>query len=211
MSFEPIEDWTLEGRAALVDSRGDELWLLLYRALSSVHDTHDLAAFGWRGEERVDVAVAWCLNRFARGDLDGDRITHRSFELFTIARFWLAQKVGARNVDRVLARARPRASDPRRQVAAEPPPSEEPVLPPSSVVTRLGQALRGLSERTCADLVQAWLDGKGDLAAWLGRPPVTGGPLGELTKRDRSFVVHDARARFVVLMLDLVSERTRPL
>jgi hypothetical protein len=97
--YESIEDFGVEARTRLVDTRGDEIRLLLDSAFSDFVDAEpdvSLAAFGFHGDDPIVDAVRWAMDRFASADLDVSRIHpgSRSFRIFTEVRFWLAQKAG---------------------------------------------------------------------------------------------------------------------
>jgi len=204
MEYEPISDWTQPARAALVETRGAEIRLLLDTAFTELCDTRDLAAFGFRGDDLVASAVEWCVARFAQGELDPGRlpVASRSFRLFTEVHFWLAQKVGAHQLNRLL----------------QPP---QPALPTSALGVEdllaglregLGRALRTLRHRTCADLVTYWLRGSQRVLALLGKKVPGEAPLPPASNKTRLSVhVHDARFRFQCLYRHLVDDTSSRL
>jgi hypothetical protein len=208
--YEPIEDFSREGRQRLVEERGDEIRLLLEEAFTAFLDAEPdigLAAFGFRGDDLVSVAVEWAATRFATGDLDPAKLSNGScsFRLFTEVRFWLSQKAGRQGYHHILAAAK------RARSAA--PPEELPAAgaDPKPDVLDFGRALAGtlpsFHERTCADLVGYWLEGtkrlRRDWFAWHAR-----GELSEAaersSKKQRSIRTHDAMFRFLCCFLRLV-------
>ncbi|AUX43648.1 uncharacterized protein SOCE26_051000 [Sorangium cellulosum] len=208
--YEPIEDFTCEGRQRLVEERGEEIRFLLEAAFEAFLDAEpyvNLAAFGFRGDEQVFEAVEWAITRFATGNIDPTKLRNgsRSFRLFTEVRFWLSQKVGLPGFRHILAAAkRPRSATPPEELPAA-------QAEPDAEVLDFGRALAGalpsFRERTCADLVGYWLEGtkrlRRDWFGWRER-----GELSEAaerrSKKQRSIHTHDAMFRFLCCFLQLV-------
>jgi hypothetical protein len=208
--YEPIDDWSPSGRASLVAQRGTEIRLLLDAAFTTFCDEHDLAAFGFRGDDLVAEAVEWCVNAFVQRDLDPAKLRagSRSFRLFTEVRFWLAQKVGARALGQLL-QVRQEAAGLTGAAVEEPPsPAEPPLgLRLGWLRERLARTLRELGRRTCADLVGYWLRGTQGLRARLFHWSEQGHVQEWAASKTRiSAHVHDARFRFQCLHNGLVDE-----
>ncbi len=213
-AYEAITDWSLEGRAALVATRGSEIRLLLDLAFSELMDEPgtSLLDFGFRGDDPVEAAVEWCVARFESGTLDEALIRpeSRSFRLFTEVSFWLSQKVGRQNVSRILARRARRggpSSDRREPGDADDQVNMQSDNDPSDLdieqarakmLMRLSETLQALTHRTCADLAGYWLLGTGDIReAWFDWTESV--PLPARTPKQRSIHVADALFRFVSL------------
>ncbi|WP_437878396.1 hypothetical protein [Sorangium sp. So ce513] len=208
--YEPIEDFSREGRRRLVEERGEEIRLLLDKAFTEFLDAEpdvSLAAFSFRGDDPVSEAVEWAVTRFATADLDPAKLSNgsRSFRLFTEVRFWLSQKAGRPGYDRLLAAAKraPDAAPPQKNAAAGADANPE-VL---DFVRALADALPSFQARTCADLVGYWLEGtkrlRRDWFGWHDR-----GELSEAaerrSKKQRSIHTHDAMFRFLCCFLELI-------
>lgn len=208
--YEPIEDFSREGRRRLVEERGEEIRLLLDKAFTEFLDAEpdvSLAAVGFRGDDPVFDAVEWAVKRFAAGDLDPAKLSEgsRSFRLFTEVRFWLSQKAGRPGYDRLVAAAKraPDATPPEKNASAGADPNRE-VL---DFGQALADALPSFQARTCADLVGYWLEGtkrlRRDWFGWRDR-----GELSEAaerrSKKQRSIHTHDAMFRFLCCFLQLV-------
>jgi hypothetical protein len=232
-SYEPITDWSREGRAALYSRHRWEIEKLLWDAWESFASDYDLSRFFGKctgDENEIDRATAWCITRFVSGDLDPAMLTDRSFRLFTHPRFWIAQKVGAENLKAVLARSRIDYEQPsdghdgssvppwdRPQAHGQMPVDCTPNSPSLGIdvqafCDRLGDTLAVLHRRTCHCIVFYWLHGTEDLReilGWylpVGIPPNTPGR----SRKDQSFHSHDAMFRFVCLFAELVPEDSPP-
>ncbi|TKC96483.1 hypothetical protein [Polyangium fumosum] len=169
--YDPIDDWTPEGRRRLVEARGDEIRALLDLAFTDFVETHEvgLSSFGFRGDDPVSEAVEWSMKRFVDADIDPAYLHpgSRSLRLFTEARFWLHQKVGREGYGRLLAA--PRSPEVPREEAHG---GEGDGLDPGAVEEfgkTLAATLRTLGHRTCADLAGFWLEATRTLRrAWFG-------------------------------------------
>jgi len=205
--YESIVDWSREGRALLVEQRGDEIRALLWLAFGSFCERRALEPFGFRGEDPLDEAVEWSVARFTTGALDPERCT-RTFRIFTEVRFWLAQKVGAMAYRRIMwTRAEVQHNDPPE------PPRESNDGPARSegaldeMRTRLATTLQRLAARTCADLVGYWLGGTRRLRlAWFGWTATVELENVSASKKQRSFHVHDAMFRYQCLHQGLIPD-----
>ncbi|WP_437737342.1 hypothetical protein [Sorangium sp. So ce1335] len=210
MKYQPIEDFTREGRQRLVAERGEEIRFLLDKAFTDFLDAEpdvSLAAFGFRGDDPVSEAVEWAVTRFADGHVDPAELSNgsRSFRLFTEVRFWLSQKAGQQGYQRILAAAK----RPRSPALLEEMPAAEadPDLEVLAFVRALADALPSFRARTCADLLGYWLEGtkrlRRDWFGWHER-----GELSEVaerrSKKQRSIHTHDAMFRFLCCFLQLV-------
>ena len=205
-SYERIRDWSRDGRARLVEERGDEIRALLAVAFTTFFERHELGPFGFHDDEPMAQAVAWSVDRFRTADLDPRRLGEASFRIFTQPAFWLSQKVTVAGYRRVI---RTPAGPPRTEPAAEEPSDSS---PGTSLALRefgagIARSLRQLAARTCADLVGYWLRATGRVRAdWFGW---TGD--GEIaspapSKKKRSFHAHDALFRFQCLHHALVDD-----
>jgi len=205
--YESIVDWSHEGRARLVEQRGDEIRALLRLAFGIFCDRRALEPFGFRGEDPIDEAVEWSVARFATGELDPERCTP-TFRIFTEVRFWLAQKVGTIAYSRIMrTRAEIQHADP-------PEPSREPNDEPGrshevldAMHRRLARTLQQLAARTCADLVGYWLGGTRRLrSAWFGWSATIELDNANASKKQRSFHAHDAMFRYQCLHQGLIPD-----
>jgi hypothetical protein len=209
--YESIEDFGVEARTRLIDTRGDEIRLLLDSAFSDFVDAEpdvSLAAFGFHGDDPIADAVRWAMDRFASADLDVSRIHpgSRSFRIFTEVRFWLAQKAGRRGYDQILTGV-------RRLVARS---ADDDATTDAGAVSAatcaFGEELAGelprFRDRTCADLVGFWLAGtKRARRDWFGWRTL--GEISDaadrLSKKQRSVYTHDAMFRFLCCFHRLVA------
>ncbi len=205
--YEQITDWSLQGRAALIDERGQELALLLDEAFTIFIDRSgvSLSAFGFRGEDDpVTAAVEWSLQRFATADLDPSKLQRGSdsFRLFTEPAFWLSQKVGARGFRAIMGR-RPQLLplDEERADSGE-------ATDQSALRRRVALGLSAFRQRTCASMVGFWLHGSRRLCGtWFGW---TAPDLPKESAKRRSFHIADALFRFLVLFAALVELDGQP-
>jgi hypothetical protein len=205
--YESIVDWSREGRARLVEQRGDEIRALLRLAFGSFCERRELGPFGFRGEDPLDEAVEWSVARFATSELDPKRCTP-TFRIFTEVRFWLAQKVGAGAYSRIMrTHVEGRYADPPEGPRAsndEPGRSHE-VL--DAMHRHLATTLQQLAARTCADLVGYWLGGTRRLrSAWFGWNVTSEIDNASASKKQRSFHVHDAMFRYQCLHQGLIPD-----
>ncbi len=210
MIYDPIDDWTPEGRIRLVAARGDEIRALLDLAFTEFVETHEvgLSSFGFRGDDPVGEAVEWSMKRFVDADINPAHLHpgSRSLRLFTEARFWLHQKVGREGYGRLLAA--PRSPEVPREEAHD---GGEEGGPDLSAIEAFGKTLaltlRTLGQRTCADLIGFWLEATRTLRrewfGWRDRGEVSGKGAA-LSKKTRSFYGHDAMFRFLCFLHDLV-------
>ena len=208
--FEPIEDWSLEGRRRLVEARQDEILLALDTAFTDFADDHRLAPFGFHADDPVEEAARWALDRFrTTPDLDPAKLHpgERGWGLFSAPRFWLAQKVGRRAFKPRLKAAASlgsrRADVEVEAVAGQAPTDLAEVI--ESFGAELAATLQILFERTCQDIVGYWLSGSAPFRQrWLGRanPEAVNLPGGGQATRSKH--EHDAKFRFAVLYLKLV-------
>ena len=213
-TYDPIEDWTPDGRRLLVAARGDEIRALLDLAFSDFVDDSrvGLSAFGFRGDDPVTAAVEWSIKRFLSSDLDSAALHpgSRGFRLFTEVRFWLSQKVGSRGYRRILS-YRFSPGDGEQVPEGDGAGDDEDVGATDAAVLafarELAATLRVLGSRTCAEMIGFWLEGtkvlRREWFGWRDR-----GGLSEvgsrLPKKQRSFYSHDAMFRFLCLFRDLV-------
>jgi hypothetical protein len=205
--YESIVDWSREGRAQLVEQRGDEIRALLWFAFGNFCERRELGPFGFRGEDPIEEAVEWSIRRFETGEFASERCTP-TFRIFTEVRFWLAQKVGAKAYSRIMrTRAEDQHADPPeppRESNDEPGRSHE-VL--DAMHRRLARTLQQLSARTCADLVGYWLGGTRRLrSAWFGWTVITEVDNASASKKQRSFHAHDAMFRYQCLYQGLIPD-----
>ncbi|HET7503074.1 MAG TPA: hypothetical protein VFK02_18765 [Kofleriaceae bacterium] len=204
--YEPITDWSREGRTRLVEQRGAEIRALLEIAFVKFYDHRDLEPFGFRGEDPLGEAVEWSVERFASGELDPRHCTP-TFRIFTEVQFWLAQKVGKRAYKRIMwTRAEVPFTDPP-DVPREPGElvRAEGIL--DEIHERLARSLQQLAARTCADLVGYWLSGTlRQRSAWFGWAATTAIENTSASKKQRSFHMHDALFRFQCLHQELVPD-----
>lgn len=210
--YEPISDWSREGRRRLVAKRRDYILLLLDAAFSDLVDEErdlSLAAFGFRSEDSVEEAILWSLERFENGDLDPAQIlpSSRSFRLFTEAHFWLAQKAG-RGYRRLIGDARGTAQvarnrEPTGSVGAESDLNEARLAFGQELVT----TLQVLLDRTCADMVGFWLHGtkrfRRDVFGWPSQAELSGAAASS-SRKQKSLHAHDAMFRFLCCFFALV-------
>jgi hypothetical protein len=208
-NYSPITDWTPEGRSALVRARGWEIRLLLDEAFTTLLDEpgEQLSDYGFRGDDPVTEAVAWCVQRFETVNLDPARLNagSRSFRLFTEVDFWLAQRATARGHQARQMRAKSRAAgvDPttledKRAQLGEP-----------QFLDRIFATLPVLRERTCAGLVELWFEGSANLRGeWFGWSDAQKDSATDMSAKKRSFLVADALFRFLVLLEDLLERAT---
>lgn len=213
----PIEDWSAGARAGLVATHGDEMRVLLDKAFSDLLEERDvsLSRYGFnKTDDPVTEAVAWCVERFATGDLDGGQLPaeSRSFRLFTQPGFWLAQKVGAQA--HVAIQRERRSRTPYSDLVHS--------VPATSAARDAGRCLAALEEdaartlsrlhtSTCADMVALWLQGttkmRSEWFGWDADATVAGlSSASEASKRTA-----DALFRFLVLFWGLLARADRPL
>lgn len=194
--YPTIGDWSVEARRALVGAEGPRIRALLDLAFTEFCDRHELSRWGFHGDDPVEEAVEWCVERFgAEKPIDPGQLptASRGFRLFTQPEWWLAQKVTTRGHRARLAACRSRrtaGADVRRRDADDEP-SAEPsagregrgstgmsdagrraedrmadALDSTRFPDRLRSTLRVLFRRTCADIVGFWLRGT---ASWRAR------------------------------------------
>lgn len=204
-----ITDWSAAGRRTVVETQGEVLRLLLDTAFTAFLDRRSLSAFGFDTTDPVAQAVEWCLHRFVTADIDPSKLhpESRSLRLFTEVGFWLAQKVGAGNVRRILSRATAEPEPSFEQSAQQELPTQR-ELTCQAVATRLGATLQQLGERTCADLVGFWLEAtETERAEWFGwqTPGCVSEPAAGRSKKDRTLFRCDAQFRFQCLHRELLS------
>lgn len=211
--FEPIADWSPEARRRLVAERGDELRELLDKTFWEFSTTAELAPFGFRGEDPVDEAVAWCIERFSSDKgVDPGRLWSRSFELFTQVPWWLSQKVGTNAYRRI------RATQQQPTSSREPADARDAFAPVAAseqaqalrdFKRAVARTLRTLCRRTCPDVVGFWLRGTERLRAhlfrWRGRGQLSG-PAAASSASKASKRRADALFRFMVLHQDALAE-----
>ncbi len=212
--YDPIEDWTVEGRRRLVETRGDEIRALLDLAFTDFVDSQGvgLSAYGFYQEDPVGEAVEWTMDRFMTAEIDPSRLHpgSRSFRLFTEARFWLHQKVGRNGYARIQfgsvgSYAQHAKDDKQQGIEPESALAHEKV---QAFGRRLAITLRTLRHNTCADLVGFWLGATKTLRReWFGwrETGEISTEAGGLSKKQRSFYGHDAMFRFLCFLHELVS------
>ncbi len=210
LAYEPIADWSREGRRRLVEVRGAHLRVLLDEAFTQAVDGGlSLASFRFHGEDSVTEAVEWCIARFEAMDLDPGRLhpESRSLRLFTEVAFWLAQREGVAGYRR--ATRAPRAeghttlNNAREDV--------DDALDQQRHLDRVRKGLNALHDRCCASLVAWWLEGAADLRRVLFAPhdtPATWPPCAaeKHSPKERSFHIADALFRYYALFTGLVQD-----
>lgn len=201
--YPPIADFSAEGRKALVQSHGQTILLLLDEAFTAFLDRQSLAAFGFDAPDPVAQAVQWSMQRFVEAEIDPSQLhpSSRSFRLFTEVGFWLSQKVGTRNLHRILKRA---YSPDTAMLRAS---SDVAELTLTAVATRLGVTLKQLRQRTCADLVGLWLAATAsERAQWFGwrEDGQISDAVSQRSKKDRSLFRSSALFRFQCLHHELL-------
>lgn len=227
--YQPIEDWSLQGRQKLVETHGSVIRWLLDEAFTVFMDKGSLSHFGFQS---IESAVDWSLQRFAHGELDVSRLplSARTFQLFTQVHFWLAQKVGMAGfrarIKRMQGFARSRRQEPAGLLETTLPSSRSPSLgnelEPGPVLDsfqrRLGATLAQLRTRTCAELVLWWLEGSVRMRQqWFGNQGeawtngTTDTLLPGLSKKQRSLLRHDALFRFACLWLKFIEGEAHTL
>lgn len=98
-AYPVIEDWSVEGRRALIEREAPRIRALLDQAFTDFCDDYELSRWGFRGDDAVAEAVEWCVERFcAEKPIDPEKLEagSRSFRLFTQPDWWLAQKATSR-------------------------------------------------------------------------------------------------------------------
>lgn len=213
--YDPISDWSREGRQRLVAERRDDILLLLDLAFSDLIDEErglSLAAFGFRGGDPVEEAALWSLERFANGDLDPTQLhpSSRTFRIFTEAHFWLAQKAG-RGYQRLFGDARDaaraaRTCGPTGRAGAESEFNEAEL----TFGRELATTLPVLRERTCADMVGFWLHGtkrlRREVFGWSSKAELSEAAASS-SRKQQSLHAHDAMFRFLCCFFALVPAR----
>jgi len=218
-TYEPIRDWSVEGRRRLVDEHGVELRLLLDEAFTVFVEKTGigLAAFRFRGDDPTSEAVAWCIERFLTVDLDPSKLRagSRSWRLFTEASFWLSQREGAAGYRRIVTRrvAPIEAADRELSPPAEAVPTVLGDLDAERCRERLVRGLRALRDRCCAALAGWWLAGTARLRRDVFAPedPPSDWALAvaaedDSTSKQRSFFMADALFRYLALLAGLVRD-----
>lgn len=214
--YEPIRDWSAEGRRRLVDEHGAELRLLLDEAFTVFVERTGigLAAFRFRGDDPTSEAVAWSIERFLTADIDPSKLRpgSRSWRLFTEASFWLSQREGAAGYRRIVARRAP------IEAADREPPAEAALtvlsdLDAARCRERLVRGLRTLRDRCCAALAGWWLAGtarlRRDVFAPEDPPSDWASAVAaedDSTARQRSFFIADALFRYLALFAGFVRD-----
>lgn len=205
--YDPIEDWSVEGRARLAMQREDEIRLLLEEAFARFADEYPLAPFGF---DSVEAAADFAFDRFAHGDLDPARIRagSRSFRLCTEVRFWLAQKTG-RGFAPIMARLR-RMHEGEGEALASDDGDTEREAQRERTASRWAKTLQQLRLQTCADIVGYWLRAthrlRRDCFGWHEQ----GSVAVAASKPARSKHMHDALFRFQCLHHRLVQAGAPP-
>jgi hypothetical protein len=211
-TYPAIEDWSLGARRSLVEAQGDRLRHLLRLGFFEFYETIELSAFGFRGEDPVEEAVVDALGRFTSERFDPSKVRERTWRLFTQPCFWLALKVGRTSYQRIRAQGQRRAASlPIDGAVGAAPPGNDLIQGGGATLQalreRLGESLRLLRDRTCADLVGYWLHGTTALRArWFGWTDAAASELPRATKKARSFHAHDAQFRFQCLHRKLTDE-----
>jgi hypothetical protein len=219
-AYPPIDDWSLDARAALVRERGGEIRLLLDEAFTIFGEEIGLpfGAFGFDGDDPIDEAVEWCLAAFASRDIDPSRLDTQTWRLFTDVRWWLAQKVGLPAYRRVWAEHLAASGRSRDRMRAEPAADPDRVPAPGTecgevgaspewLRRELGRTLETLARRTCADLVAYWLVGTEGLRRdWFGWSDPAPAARGLASGKQRSFRTADALFRFLAIHATLVRD-----
>lgn len=212
--YRRIDDWSQEGRRRLVAEHGDEIRLLLDESFASFADRYSLAAFGFRhGDDPVEEAVEFAIERFVDGELDVRRLGGRpTFCLFTQVQFWLSQKVGAHGFRETMNRLGRHAHPDRLAMLPAPspdPPDAERAAILASFMAMLGKTLCELHRRTCADLVGFWLSASEKFRARVFDWQETGALSDAARERSTkacSLHEHDALFRFLALYHGLVPD-----
>jgi hypothetical protein len=210
LAYEPITDWSREGRRRLVEVRGAHLWNLLDEAFTrAIEGGLSLANFRFHGEDPVPEAVEWCIARFEAMDLDPGRLhpESRSLRLFTEVGFWLAQREGAAGYRR--ATRAPRADEHTTSNDARE--DADDALDRKRQSDRVREGLKALRDRCCASLVAWWLEGAADLRRAVFAPhddPGAWSPrdVAEHSPKARSFHIADALFRYYALFAGLVRD-----
>jgi hypothetical protein len=218
MKMEPrypeISDWSHEGRAQLVATHRAVFSEMLRCSLEHVAEPYGIELFlGKFGFDTLEDAVDWSLEAFKERTFDLKRIPN-SWKLFTVPRFWLAQRTGLPGFRRIMAElessrlSRQRTSDfpeDSREGWSEAPHSEE-EEDQRRLRGRLIATLQLLRDRTCASLVLWWLRATDELRSGWFDPPVPPVAGEHLSKKERSLISHDALFRFQCLHRQLVRE-----
>jgi hypothetical protein len=207
--YPPITDWSKQGRTALVAAHRARMAALLEFSLGRLARHYGeerlLRAFHF---DTMGDAIDFCLERFAQGELDPERLPpeSRSFRLFTEARFWLAQRASFRGYAAIMSRLEQQTeTDPGiAPLVQEEEPSEN--LDVKRLVVRLVATLRQFRERTCPDLVGWWLHATDTMRAGWFDAPVTPPEHIPESKKSRSKLAHDAAFRFQCLHRALIQE-----
>lgn len=201
-AYDPILDWSTEGRAALLAERGQEICLLLDYAFTEFLDREDarLSQYFGKASDPVAKAVEWSANAFATRNIDPAKLhpESRSFRLFTEVEFWLAQKVGTRAYQTIRNRRPPPVDDT---------PAEPPRRASDRHLERLAAGCRQLVRRTTPQLLTWWLVGTQRFrrACFEWEEDTLDTPDG-LSPKQRSFATADALWRFLCLHLELLED-----
>lgn len=216
-SYEPIANWSREGRARLVREQGDRMRALLEAAFETfvAEEGVALRAFRFHGDDPIPEAVEWCVERFQTADLDPARLHEgsRSWRIFTEVGFWLAQREGKAGYRRALVRRAMGANALDRVALADE--SPEAVASNHVDVQRMRERIVGgailLRDTCCAALVGWWLVGSArERRAWFAddeQPDPWDGAFAADPPRnpkERSFHVADALFRYLALFAGLV-------
>jgi hypothetical protein len=174
--FAPIVDWSPEGRRALLERDRLLIRELLDLAFTEFACVEPIPwrELGFRGDDPVQEAVDWCLERFASSKpLDPSKLSValRSYRLFTQPRWWLCQKLTTQGYHGSMTRGRRLVSLPVEEIATEE--REEDDGGPrdgelAAVVAALAATLTKLHQKTCAELVAYWFDATEVLRRALG-------------------------------------------
>lgn len=221
--YEPINDWSLEGRRRLVEERGDQIRLLLDAAFTDFTDERgvNLREFRFRGEDPVTDAVEWSVEYFLRPHIDVEKLhtKSRSMRLFTEASFWLVHRESIAGYRRILARAQ--RGGPTSDAASDTSTSPD-VLTATRVDARrfrerIIAGVLALRDACCASLVGWWLVGMArQRRLWFASDdPWTAWAdavaLDDRSPKQRSFHVADALFRYFALFANLVQRDSNDL
>lgn len=214
--YPAITGWSKQERSALVQEHRELLAALLHQAFSSLAERYGeqglLDAFRF---ETLDDAVDWCLERFATGDLDPGKVSPplRTWRLFTVPGFWLAQREGRAGYLRKIAtlkaageRATEHSPDLEHQGELQDQADAPGALDIKRLIEGWADTLRKLLNCTCPSLVIWWLRATEGLRAGWFDLPIPDLTMEPVSKKTRSVLAHDALLRFQGLHRALVQE-----
>lgn len=217
--YEPIRDWSPEGKRRLVEEHGAQLRLLLDEAFTVFVERTGigLAAFRFSGDEPTNEAVDWSINRFLTANIDPSKLHpgSQSWRIFTEVKFWLSQREGKAGFQRIVTRrtAPTEAADRERPPADDDTPTVPSELDRARIRKRMVQGFITLRDRTCAALAGWWLAGTARLRHDVFAPEDppsewanAGADAEALTAKQRSFFIADALFRYLALFAGFVRD-----